>query len=178
MAKEESRVGRLSRLFFRWVDPLVVKAGRGGLHQPDDVFDLPEDLTPHTVAGQVRREWDNLLKLDPVTATDPGQVPRVKLVTLLYTCFGREFFLIGILKFLADCAGFAGPILLNCVVSFMESPDADTSAVYGYIYAVLLAFSTFAGSLSSCHFNLFMTELGIKVRAALTTAVYDKVGNF
>ena len=175
MAKEESRVGRLSRLFFKWVDPLVVKAGRGGLHQPDDVFDLPESLTPHTVAGQVRREWDNLLKLDPDTATNPGQVPRLKLVTLLYSCFGREFLLIGILKFLADCAGFAGPILLNCVVSFMGSPDS--SVVYGYIYALLLAFSTFAGSLSSCHFNLLMTELGIKVRAALTTAVYDKVSN-
>ena len=47
--------------------------------------------------------------------------------------------------------------------------------VSGYVYAVLLAVSTFAGSLCSCHFNLLMTELGIKVRAALTTAVYDKV---
>lgn len=47
--------------------------------------------------------------------------------------------------------------------------------VSGYVYAVLLAVSTFAGSLSSCHFNLLMTELGIKVRAALTTAVYEKV---
>ena len=47
--------------------------------------------------------------------------------------------------------------------------------VSGYVYAVLLAVSTFAGSLSSCHFNLLMAELGIKVRAALTTAVYDKV---
>ena len=47
--------------------------------------------------------------------------------------------------------------------------------VSGYVYAVLLALSTFAGSLCSCHFNLLMTELGIKVRAALTTAVYEKV---
>ena len=47
--------------------------------------------------------------------------------------------------------------------------------VSGYVYAVLLALSTFAGSLCSCHFNLLMTELSIKVRAALTTAVYDKV---
>ena len=52
----------------------------------------------------------------------------------------------------------------------------DANVVSGYLYAVLLAVSTFAGSLFSCHFNLLMTELGIKVRGALTTAVYDKVG--
>jgi hypothetical protein len=32
---------------------------------------------------------------------------------------------IGILKFVADCAGFASPILLNLVVNFMEDKDAD-----------------------------------------------------
>ena len=120
MAKEESRVGFLSKLFFTWVDPLVVKAARGGLHQPDDVFDLPESLSPHIVAGEVRRETDRLIKLDTNTATEPGQAGEVKLLTLLYNCYGREFFRIGFLKFLSDCAGFAGPILLNCVVSFME----------------------------------------------------------
>ena len=64
-------------------------------------------------------------------------------------------------------------VLLNCVVTFMETPDT-VSMVSGYMYAALLALSAFAGSLCSCHFNLLMTELGIKVRAALVTAVYDK----
>ena len=126
MAKEESRVGFLSKLFFKWVDPLVVKAGRGGLHHPDDVFDLPESLSPQIVAQQVRRETDKLVKLDTNTATtNPGQAGEVKLLTLLYNCYGKEFFRIGFLKFLSDCAGFAGPILLNCVVSFMEDQVGD-----------------------------------------------------
>ena len=77
-------MGRLSRLFFKWVDPLVLKAGRGGLHQPDDVFDLPDSLTPHTVAGQVRREWDNLLKLDTAPVTDPQNLePSGRVSTLV-----------------------------------------------------------------------------------------------
>ena len=70
---------------------------------------------------------DNLLKLDTNTATtNPGEAGEVKLLTLLYNCYGREFFRIGFLKFLSDCAGFAGPILLNCVVSFMEDQASDT----------------------------------------------------
>ena len=42
--------------------------------------------------------------------------------------------LIEILKFVNDYAGFAGPILLNGVVSFMEDPDPDSGMVTGYIY--------------------------------------------
>ena len=191
VAKEESRIGFLNKLFFKWVNPLIKKAGKGQLQQPDDVFDLPEALTPHAVAAEVRRTWEQLQKLEPVTR--PDQAPPVSLLRLLFSCYGREFLLIGLLKFVADCAGFAGPgrilcllncstkninflltlVLLNCVVTFMETPDT-ASMVSGYMYAALLALSAFAGSLCSCHFNLLMTELGIKVRAALVTAVYDK----
>ena len=191
VAKEESRIGFLNKVFFKWVNPLIKKAGKGQLQQPDDVFDLPEALTPHAVAAEVRRTWEQLQKLEPVTR--PDQAPPVSLLRLLFTCYGREFLLIGLLKFVADCAGFAGPgrilcllncstkninflltlVLLNCVVTFMETPDT-ASMVSGYMYAALLALSAFAGSLCSCHFNLLMTELGIKVRAALVTAVYDK----
>eukprot|EP00092_Neocalanus_flemingeri_P010518 GFUD01011332.1.p1 GENE.GFUD01011332.1~~GFUD01011332.1.p1 ORF type:complete len:1535 (+),score=298.00 GFUD01011332.1:327-4607(+) len=170
VAKEESRVGFLNKVFFRWVDPLIKKAYRGNMQNPDDVFDLPETLTPHHVAQGVKKEWESLQKLDPVT--NPHQVPKVKLTTLLYKCFGNEFFMIGILKFMNDCAGFAGPILLNCVVSFMENKDEKIG--HGYLYAGLLALSTFVGALCSCHFNLLMNELGLKVRAAMTTAVYQK----
>ena len=170
VAKEESRVKFLNKVFFRWVNPLIKKAYRGNLQHPDDVFDLPESLTPHSVAQGVRKEWESLEKLDPVTS--PTEVPKVKLKTLLYRCFGKEFFTIGILKFMNDCAGFAGPILLNYVVSFMENKDEKIGN--GYLYAGLLALATFVGALCSCHFNLLMNELGLKVRAAMTTAVYQK----
>ena len=123
-------MGFLSKLFFTWVDPLVVKAARGGLHQPDDVFDLPDCLSPHIVAQQVRRETDKLVKVDTNTATNPSQAGEVRLLTLLYNCYGREFFRIGFLKFLSDCAGFAGPILLNCVVSFMEDQVGETILLF------------------------------------------------
>ena len=175
VAKEESRIGFMNKLFFKWVNPLIKKAGKGRLQHPDDVFDLPEQLTPHSVSLQVRRQWESLEKQSPLHHHhDSHQVPRISLLRLLFNCYGREFFMIGSLKFLADCAGFAGPILLNCVVSFMEDNDSVSEAS-GYFYAVLLALSSFVGALCSCHFNLLMTELGLKVRSALVTAVYDKV---
>ncbi len=56
------------------------------------------------------------------TAAD-GHVP---LLRVLFKAYGRPFFAFGIIKFVADCCGFASPILLSKVVSFMGDPDADT----------------------------------------------------
>ena len=74
-----------------------------------------------------------------------------------------------------DCSNQSSSLIVHWLILIM------TSCLYlmsGYVYAVLLAISAFAGSMCSCHFNLLMTELGLKVRAALTTAVYEKVKSF
>ena len=67
VAKEESRMNFSKKLFFLWVNPLIKKACKGQLQHPDDVFDLPEYLTPYTVAQHVKKKWESLEKLDPVT---------------------------------------------------------------------------------------------------------------
>ena len=69
--------------------------------------------------------------------------------------------LIGILKFIADSAGFLSPILLNWVVNFME--DKTTDIRLGYVYALGLATSTFAVAICNTHFNLLISELKLKV---------------
>ena len=75
--------------------------------------------------------------------------------------YGKEFMLIGILKFIADSAGFFSPILLNWVVNFMEDKTMDIRL--GYVYALGLATSTFAVAICNTHFNLLISELKLKV---------------
>jgi hypothetical protein len=115
--------------------------GGGGLSCPDDLFDLPDQLRVHESTDKFCRHWEAAEKclLPPAATANPPPdrpAPRVRLVRLLYRCFGREFLAIGALKFAQDCAGFAGPILLNLVVGFMENPAESVSR--GYVYAVLL----------------------------------------
>ena len=43
---------------------------------------------------------------------------------------------------------------------------------WGYLFASGLAGTTLIAALCNAHFNLFMSELGLKVRAAVTAAVY------
>ncbi len=127
-------------------DPQPCRKGereRGGLASPDDLFDLPDQLTVHAASDTFQHHWEAMEKTaqpprpisTPLLASDLTG-PQVRLLRLLYVCFGREFLAIGLLKFGQDCAGFAGPILLNLVVSFMEDPTVP--AARGYVYAVLL----------------------------------------
>ncbi len=132
-------------------DPQPCRKGereRGGLASPDDLFDLPDQLTVPAASDTFQHHWEAMEKTapppprpisTPLLASDTSGStgpPKVRLLRLLYVCFGREFLAIGLLKFGQDCAGFAGPILLNLVVTFMEDPTVP--AARGYVYAVLL----------------------------------------
>jgi ATP-binding cassette subfamily C (CFTR/MRP) protein 10 len=129
-------------------DPHPCRKGereRGGLAAPDDLFDLPDQLTVHAASDTFQHHWEAMEKTAPpppistallASDTSGSTGPRIRLLRLLYVCFGREFLAIGLLKFGQDCAGFAGPILLNLVVTFMEDPTVP--AARGYVYAVLL----------------------------------------
>ena len=85
------------------MDPLIGKAYRGALHHPDDVFDLPEAMSTHMVAGKVSKQAEQMAKLVPVVSSSneqlmPDKQPHISLVRLLYNCWGKEFFAIGLLK--------------------------------------------------------------------------------
>jgi len=164
VAKDSSKVNFLNKLFFVWVNPLVVKGEKGNLTTTDDLFDLPEDLTIHEIEIKFKSKWEEEEKINS------GQI---RLWRILYHCFGKQFFAIGILKLIGDVAGFAGPILLNLVVKFVEDDKADVKN--GYLYAFLLALAAFVAAMANCHFNLFMNELGIKVRGSVSSTVYKKL---
>ena len=80
--------------------------------------------------------------------------------------YGKEFMLIGFLKFVADSSGFLSPILLNWVVLFMEDKSMDIR--WGYVYALGLCGSTLVAALCNTHFNLLISELKLKVSIILS----------
>lgn len=72
-----------------------------------------------------------------------GTKHQVSLFMALHKCFWVQFYGIGILRFIADAMAFAGPILLNKLVSFIENKSEDISL--GYMYAAGLFVSTLIG---------------------------------
>lgn len=65
---------------------------------------------------------------------------KASLLRALHRCFGFQFYIIGILKLISDITAFAGPMLLNKLVGFIEDKSEDIK--WGYIFALALVIST------------------------------------
>ena len=137
-AEEEANF--FSRTFFFWVKPLMKKGAKGLLQKADDLFYLPLNLD----TKMIKEIFQSILRLQKLkshsaykphpkrrnlersaTVESGDEITRkplqVSLIKALYRAFGLFYMAIGILKFLADCLAFAGPILLNYLVNFMEN---------------------------------------------------------
>ncbi|KAG8268119.1 Multidrug resistance-associated protein 7 [Homalodisca vitripennis] len=147
--------GCLPRLFFSWVDPLMRKGVSGHLRSSDDLFDLPIHLTASHLSGQLERA-----------------LAQTKLFRALHRCFWKEFYGIGVLKFIADVTGFFGPLLLNRMVTFIETKNEQIQD--GYLYAAGLCAVTLIGAFCNSHFSFLMAKVGLKIRAALVCIIYKK----
>ncbi|XP_052235250.1 ATP-binding cassette sub-family C member 10-like isoform X9 [Dreissena polymorpha] len=97
---------------------------------------------------------------------------KITLFKALNKAFGWEYYPLGILKFLADILGVLGPILLNRLVTYMESNTEPES--HGYWYAVGLFAATLLGSVCSTQFDYYCSVIGLKIRAAIITTIYRK----
>jgi len=64
---------------------------------------------------------------------------------------------------LADALGFAGPLLLNALITYMQDP----TEIYwhGYLYAAGLFGSTLLAALLTAHFDYAVQTVSLKIRA-------------
>ena len=113
----------------------------------------------------------NRTQVDPNEVTSKNK-PVLSLLQALHRAFGKQYYSVGILKLIGDLLGFAGPILLKLLVSFIE--NKIESSWHGYLYAGGLCGSTFLSSMFSSHFNYLVQMIGLKIRAAVISTVYRK----
>ncbi|KYM96883.1 PREDICTED: multidrug resistance-associated protein 7 [Cyphomyrmex costatus] len=172
----------MSKLLFHWVTPLMEKGVKGLINNSDDLFDLPDQINTNTISHKIDQCLHNMPKIVNNGIENNLEVPlrsNVKIVTkkvalfyLLHKCFGWEFYAVGILKFIADCSSFMGPILLNKLIGFIEDKNEPIS--HGYLYASLIILSAIIGAFCNTHFTFWMSVVGLKFRSAIITLVYRK----
>lgn len=124
----------LSLFFFCWVNPLMNKGIRNQLNSSEDVFDLPEYLTCSKLYEKLKGAMNNTLS---------RVHSHVSLLKVLHFNFAKEFYGIGVLKFIADIAGFASPLLLRYLLTFIENENIPV--VYGYLYGAGILLATLIG---------------------------------
>lgn len=125
--------GPISKFLFLWSNRLIDKGADRQLNSPDDVFDLPEELTCSILHDE--------LKL----ALDTPLAGRITLLRGLHKCFAKQFYGVGILRLIADLASFASPLLLHELLTFID--DEKIPVPYGYFYAAGIFLASLIGTL-------------------------------
>ncbi|CAL1292974.1 unnamed protein product [Larinioides sclopetarius] len=178
VAEESSNI--FSRILFLWVHSLMLKGFNKNLKNIDDLYDLPPSLQSANLSEKIfserialnETEQENYVKL----CCNSVKIKTLPLVALLYKTFAFEFFSIGILKLICNISNFGGPLLLNALVSFLES-DVEVHSKQGYFYALGLFLVTFIFAIFSVQYNYFINKICLKIRASIMMLVYRKTLN-
>uniref|UniRef100_A0A6Q2X0G2 ATP-binding cassette, sub-family C (CFTR/MRP), member 2 n=1 Tax=Esox lucius TaxID=8010 RepID=A0A6Q2X0G2_ESOLU len=117
-------------------------------------------------------ETDKTKEKEKKKKEDKAEYPEAWLISTLATTFKRVLWESAFLKLLTDLLSFVSPQLLKLLISF--TTDKSIYTWTGYVYAVLLFLVTIFQSLFLQQYFQRCFVLGMKVRTALTAAVYKK----
>ncbi|KAK2707578.1 ATP-binding cassette sub-family C member 10-like isoform X2 [Artemia franciscana] len=154
----------VSKLLFSWVSPLLSKGRRGLLNTYDDLFDLPMKMN----TARISKVFQEVLK----RKQNDGYGKR-SLMSTLNSCFGFEFYSLGILKLLADVASFLIPFLLSEIIDFID--NKNETMLYGYLLAGGLCLASLVGSCLSVHFNYQAETIAVRIEGTIISTVYRKM---
>ncbi|XP_074920341.1 ATP-binding cassette sub-family C member 10 isoform X2 [Chelonoidis abingdonii] len=186
----------LSRFSYAWMNPLMKRGYQWMLNQPQDVCLLPRRLQAARVRDHFYSCWQEKAALsqeeeDTVSSTSsivtksdgsgdassssgsPCDAQKaVQLLAVLHAAFGLRYYSLGLLRLAGSLLGFSGPLLLNMLVSFMESHQEPLS--HGVLYALGLFAGSFLGAVLQNQFSYEVNKVMLTVRAAVISAIYRK----
>ncbi|XP_040892605.1 ATP-binding cassette sub-family C member 10 isoform X2 [Toxotes jaculatrix] len=192
----EDGSGCTSRLFYLWLTPLLRRGQRGELNRPADVYHLPRKLRTSVVCRYFHHCWEACRRGTAVSRRQdqwPRPVSRnllngtwsshyleeplelegdVGLLRVLHTAFGLRYYMLGVLKVMVNMLSFAGPLLLNILVNFMEEEGAPVSR--GAWCTLGLFATTFLSSVLQNIFLFEVSKVALSARTALVSAIYGK----
>lgn len=132
----------MSKFLFIWVNRLVDKGASNLLNGPDDVFDLTDELSCSNLHEKLQNCNYGHICTSVTNANTENQICN-SLVRTLHRCYAKEFYGVGILKFMADIAGFASPLFLHELLNYID--DQSVPVIYGYFYAAGIFFASLIG---------------------------------
>uniref|UniRef100_A0A6B2KWH8 Uncharacterized protein n=1 Tax=Arcella intermedia TaxID=1963864 RepID=A0A6B2KWH8_9EUKA len=149
-----------SRVVFWWMNPIL----RLGDKRPlvaKDVPPIPEDDKVQNLAERLEFEMD----LDSLN-------PQRSLFKCVMRCWKREFIASGIIKLFGDGLSFCGPLLLQRIVLYLDTPDAPIWE--GLVYAVGLLIGYILQSWFTVAYTFSIYRLVANIRSTFIALVYKK----
>ena len=136
LGQAESTKNIFSKLLFWWCNKLILKGYYEQLNSPEDLYMLPSSLDTRSIKERfssmlrIQKNQSIFEEFDNESITDFNKRRKKKPFKLsvlksMNNAYGKGYYCLGILKFINDCLNFAGPLLLNYLVNFMENKKVD-----------------------------------------------------
>ncbi|KAL3633123.1 ABC transporter C member 13 [Castilleja foliolosa] len=146
---------------FKAINP-VLQNGVNKQLDFEDLLELPVDMNPSTCHNLLLTMWDAQKRKNP---------SHTSLLKTICSAYGWPYFCLGLLKVLNDCLGFAGPLLLNKLIRFLQQGSRN---VDGYVLAISLGFLSILKSFLDTQYTFRLSQLRLRLRSSIMTIIYRK----
>ncbi|KAG8686981.1 hypothetical protein FRC09_013809, partial [Ceratobasidium sp. 395] len=153
-----------SRLTFGWMTPLM-KLGYRRYITGKDVTALPQGDTARTLSDKLQRQWSRQL-----------QSSKPSLWSALFRAYGGPYVVATMLKLVRDALLFAEPQLLRFLLVFVVRYKVGEaqSTFLGWVIVLALFTTRIVQTVMLQQYLQMCTVVGMRVRAGLVTAIYNK----
>ncbi|KAJ3318494.1 hypothetical protein HDV06_000427 [Boothiomyces sp. JEL0866] len=163
----EQSANIFSSVLFIWLDPMM-KLGHSKALEIEDLWSLSESMTAAYNSAIFQRNIKTELANE-----------HPWLFKTLVVSFGREFMLAGVFELVAVTSTMAKPLLLEMMMQFSRSYESESEIkpqpyTYGFVYAFGIFGVSAVSSICMQHYFYEILKMGVRVRAAITAAVYEK----
>ncbi|XP_068632707.1 multidrug resistance-associated protein 1 isoform X1 [Battus philenor] len=181
----ESAAGFPSRLTFSWFDPLALTGFRRSLME-SDLWALNPPDSSKEVVPRFDKYWAQTLQKREIsngtratyskTSASVNFRPEnekkpASILPALCLAFGGQFLFGALLKLFNDTLMFLSPQLLKVLIEFVKGEEPVWK---GYVYAVGLLACATVQTMLLAHYFTRMYFVGMRIRTALTSAIYRK----
>ncbi|PON89300.1 ATP-binding cassette containing protein [Trema orientale] len=125
----------------------------------DDLLPLPADMDPTSCHDTLLSSWQSQCSNN---RSSPS------LFKAICSAYGWPYICLGLLKVLNDCVGFAGPLLLNKLIKFLQQGSGQLD---GYVLAISLGLTSIFKSLLDTQYTFHLTKLRLKLRSGIMTCL-------
>ncbi|TKY48012.1 ABC transporter C family member 13 [Spatholobus suberectus] len=146
---------------FKFITP-VMNHGLVKQLDSEDLLPLPTDLGPSSCHEVILSCWQAQL-------SNNGSNP--SLFRALCSAYGWPYLRLGLLKVINDCIGFAGPLLLNKLIQFLQQGSVNLD---GYLLALSLGLTSIIKSFLDTQYTFHLSKLKLKLRSSIMTLIYEK----
>ncbi|EFJ08247.1 hypothetical protein SELMODRAFT_132012 [Selaginella moellendorffii] len=155
--------GLASRAFFLWLNPVLALGYKAPLEPADIPALAPEDGS-REACNQLSRAWDFERRRRGIDGAS--------LSSALARCYWKEMAAAGVFAFLKSVTLSVGPLVLNSFIAFANGRVLFKGE--GYVLVAALFLAKMVESISQRHWYFASRRVGMRARAALIGAIYEK----